>query len=98
MEGKRSLNYSTRMCGNSLCRNYHILDIENIEKSITILFDIHGLSNGIIPKPTTLEKATHTQYVDITGVIHICPMGTIPDPTLDIVNLRLNITRSLFVL
>ena len=89
MEGKRSLYYSIKMCGDSMCRNYHILDIDNIEKAITILFDIHALSNGIIPKQTTLEKATHAQYVDITGTIHIRQMGMIPDPYLDVVNLRL---------
>ena len=77
------------MCGNSMCRNYHIFDIDNIEKAITILFDVHALINGIIPKQTTLEKATHVQYIDITGTIHIRPMGTIPDPYLDVVNLRL---------
>ena len=89
MEGKRSLYYSIKMCGNSVCRNYHILDINNIENAITILFDVHALINGIIPKQTTLEKATHAQYIDITGTIHIRPMGMIPDPYLDIVNLRL---------
>ena len=89
MEGKRSLYYSIKMCGNSMCRNYHILDIYSIEKAITILFDIHALSNGIIPKRATLEKATHVQYIDITGTIHISQMGMIPDPYLDVINLRL---------
>ena len=88
MEGKR-LYYSTKMCGNSMCRNFHTLDIADIEKNIITLFDIHALSNGIIPKPTNLSKATHSQYIDITGVIHIRPMGMIPDPYLDVVNLRL---------
>ena len=89
MEGKRSLYYPIKMCGNSMCRNYHILDINSIENAITTLFDVHTLIYGIIPKQTTLEKATHAQYIDITGTIHIRPLGRIPDPYLDIVNLRL---------
>ena len=88
MEGKR-LYYSKKMCGCTMCRNYHTIDIENIEENIIALFDIHALNNGIIPKPTTLLRATHSQYIDITGTIHIRPMGMVPDPFLDVVNLRL---------
>ena len=72
-----------------MCRNYHTITIENIKKNIIALFDIHALNNGIIPKPTTIPRATHSQYMDITGAIHIRPIEMIPAPLFDIVNFRL---------
>ena len=88
MEGKR-LYFSTKMCNSTGCTNYHSILVEKIEASIIALFDIHALSNRIIPKPTTISEATHMQYIDVNGTVHIRPSGMVVEPLSSIVNFRL---------
>ena len=88
MDGKR-LYFSTKMCDPTCCSNYHSILVGKIETSIIALFDIMALSNGIIPKPTTVSKATHVQYIDVNGTIHIRPSGMVVEPLSSIVNFRL---------
>ena len=88
MEGKR-LYFSTKMCNSTGCSNYHSILVENIEANIMALFDIHALSNIIIPKPTTISETTHMQYIDVNGTIHIRPSGMVVEPLSSIVNFRL---------
>ena len=88
MEGKR-LYFSKKMCDSMFCSNYHSILVGKIETSIMTLFDISALSNGIIPKPTTLLEATHMQYIDVNGTIHIRPSGMVVEPLSSIVNFRL---------
>ena len=88
MEGKR-LYYSTKMCHSTVCQNYHMNVVEKMESIIMTLFHIHALSNRIVPKPTTISQATHMQYIDVNGTIHICPSGMVVEPLSSIVNFRL---------
>ena len=87
MEGKR-LFYNTKTCDSTGCGNYHMAVVEKIEANINALFDIHALNNRIIPKSTSISVATHMQYMDINGVIHIRPTGMAPPVLSDIVNFR----------
>ena len=88
MEGKR-LYFSTKMCDSTCCSNYHSILVKKIEENIIVLFDIHALINGIIPKPTTISESTHMQYIDVNGTIHIRPSGMVVEPLSSIVNFRL---------
>ena len=88
MEGKR-LYFPTKTCDLTGCVNNHIVAIEKIENYIISLFDIQALNTRIIPKPTCVEKATHMQYVDINGTIHIRSRGLETQVFSDIVNFRL---------
>ena len=88
MEGKR-LYFTTKTCDSTGCVNNHMAVIEKIEKNIIALFDIQALNNRIIPKPACLEGATHMQYMDINGTIHIRPRGLESQVLSDIVNFRL---------
>ena len=88
MEGKR-LYFSTKMCNSTSCSNYHSVLVKKIEANIMALFDIHALSNRIIPKPTSISEATHMQYIDVNGAIHIRPSGMVVEPLSSIINFRL---------
>ena len=88
MEGKR-LYFSTKMCDSTCCSNYHSILVKKIETSILALFDIHALSNGIIPSPRTISESTQMQYIDVNGTIHIRPSGMVVEPLSSIVNFRL---------
>ena len=88
MDGNK-LFYKTKTCESTGCRNYHMAVVEKIESNIVVLFDIHALNNRIIPKSTSLSEATHMQYMDINGTIHIRPRGLEPRVLSDIVNFRL---------
>ena len=88
MEGKR-LFFPTKTCDSTGCVNNHTAGIENIENYIIALFDCQLLDNRILPNPTCLEKATHMQYMDINGTIHILPRGLETQVLSDIVNFRL---------
>ena len=88
MEGKR-LYFSTKTCDSTVCQNYHMAVVEKVETNMVALFDIHALNNRIIPKATTLSQATHMQYMDINGTIHIRPTGMVPEALSNIVNFRL---------
>ena len=95
MEGKR-LYFSKKSCGSSFCVNYHSILVNQIETTITVLFDIFALSHEISPIPVSLLEATHIQYIDINGTIHIYPFGTVVDPISSIVNFRLLKSTELF--
>ena len=88
MEGKK-LFYNTKPCNLTVCGNYHMAVVEKIETNIVVLFDIHALNNRIIPKSTSISEATHMQYMDINGTIHIIPMNVGPPMLSDVVNFRL---------
>ena len=88
MEGKR-LYFSTKTCNFTGCQNYYMAVVEKIEANMFALFDIHALNNRIIPKPTTISQATHMQYMDINGTIHIRPCGMVAEALSCIVNFRL---------
>ena len=88
MDGKRFI-YTTKTCSSTGCVNYHTVLVEKIEKNIITLFDIHALNNRIIPKSTSLSEATHMQYIDINGTIHIQPRGLESQVLSDIVNFRI---------
>ena len=89
MEGKR-LFYDLKMCDATDCVNNHAPKIEKIENHIIGLFDSQLVANNIVStRPTCLERATHIQYVDINGTIHIRPRGTETQVLSDIVNFRL---------
>ena len=88
MEGKR-LYYNTKVCASTACANNHLTAIEEIEDNIVVLFDIQAMNSSIIPKSTTIERATHMQYMDINGFIHILPIGLETIMLTDIVNFRL---------
>ena len=79
MEAKR-LYYSTKMCHSTVCQNYHMNVVEKMEAIIMTLFDTHALNNRIVPKPTTISEATHMQYIDVNGTIHIRPSGMVVEP------------------
>ena len=87
MEGKR-LVYDKKMCNRVECLYPHINLINKLEDNIVILFDMHALSNGIIPGKATIEGVTHSQYIDINGVIHIRQIGDEPF-FFDIINFRI---------
>ena len=73
MEGKR-LFYNTKMCDATNCANNHASKIEQIEKHIITLFDSQLSDNNIVfAEPTRLLQATHIQYLDKRGKIHIRP-------------------------
>ena len=63
--------------------------VEKIEANIIALFNIHALNNRIIPRSTSLSQATHMQYIDMNGTIHIRPSGMVPESLSNIVNFRL---------
>ena len=95
MEGKR-LYFSKKSCDFSFCVNYHSILVDQIETTITVLFDMFAISHGISPIPTSLLEATHIQYIDINGTIHICPFGMVVEPISDIVNFTLLKSTELF--
>ena len=95
MEVKR-LYFSKKSCDSTFCSNYHSLIVGEIETSIIALFDMFASSHGIVPIPTTLLEATHIQYIDINGTIHICPFGMVVELISDIVNFRLLRSFELF--
>ena len=95
MEGKR-LYFSKKRCDSSFCENYHSIIVNQIETTITVLFDMFALSHGIRPIPVSLLEATHIQYIDINGTMRICPFGTLVDTISDIVNFRLLKSLELF--
>ena len=95
MEGKR-LYFSKKRCDSSFCENYHSIIVNQIETTITVLFDMFALSHEISPIPVSLLEATHIQYIDINGTMHICPFGTVVNPISDIVNFRLLKSTELF--
>ena len=87
MEGKR-LYFSKKRCDYAFCANYHSILLNQIETTITVLFDMFALSHEISPIPVSLLEATHIQYIDINGTMHICPFGMVVDPISSIVNFR----------
>ena len=95
MEGKR-LYFSKKSCDSAFCVNYHSILVDQIETTIMVLFDMFALSHEISPIPTTLLEATHIQYIDINGTMHICPFGMVVEPISDIVNFRLLKSTELF--
>ena len=95
MEGKR-LYFSKKSCGSTYCSNYHSIIVGEIESSIVLLFDMFAISNEINPTPVSILEATHIQYIDINGTMHICPFGTVVEPVSDIVNFRLLKSSELF--
>ena len=84
MEGKR-LFFAKKPCNSPV----HKLLVEKIETNILVLFDVHALNNRIIPKYSSLSEATHFQYIDINGTIHIRPTADGSATSSDIVNFRL---------
>ena len=84
MEGKK-LFFVTKSCNSPV----HKLLVEKIETNILTLFDVHALNNRIIPKCSSLLEATHFQYIDINGTIHIRPMREGGLISSDVVNFRL---------
>ena len=84
MEGKR-LFYVIKTCNSTV----HRLLVEKIETNILALFDVHALNNRIIPKSSSISEATHLQYIDINGTIHIRPTADGSATSSDIVNFRL---------
>ena len=95
MEGKR-LYFSKKRCSSTACVNYHSILIEKIESNIIALFDTHALSNRIIPIPVVISEATHMQYIDVNGTVHIRPSGMVVEPISSIVNFRLLIAPERF--
>ena len=95
MEGKR-LYFSKKSCDSAFCVNYHSILLNQIETTITDLFDMFAVNHGINPIPVSLLEATHIQYIDINGTMHICPFGTLVAPIYDIVNFRLLRSSELF--
>ena len=87
MEGKR-LYFSKKRCGSTACVNYHSILVEKIEANIIALFDNHALSNRIIPIPVAISEATHMQYIDVNGTVHIYPSGMVVEHLSSIVNFR----------
>ena len=83
------LFYKIKTCHLTGCVNYHMSIVENVETTMAILFDLHALTNGIIPKSMTISTASHVQYMDINGTIHIRPRAMAPVDPFDIVNFRL---------
>ena len=77
------------MCDATDCVNNHTSKVKKIENYIIALFESQLLDNRILPKPACLEKATHMQYVDINGTIHIRPRGLETQVLSDVVNFRL---------
>ena len=94
MDGKRLFYTTKKKCGSMACQTYHKVLVEKIEKNIIALFNIHVLNNKIIPSSTSLSESTHTQYIDINGVIHIRSKGLESWVMSDIVNFRLLKARS----
>ena len=95
MEGKR-LYFSKKSCDSAFCANYHSILLNQIETTITVLFDMFAINHGISPIPVSLLEATHIQYIDINGTMHIYPFGTVVEPISDIVNFRLLRSFELF--
>ena len=95
MEGKR-LYFSKKSCDSMFCSNYHTIIVGEIESSIILLFDMFAISHGISPIPVSILEATHIQYIDINGTMHICPFGMVVEPIFDIVNFRLLKSSELF--
>ena len=95
MEGKR-LYFSKKRCDSTVCENYHSILVNQIETTITVLFDMFAANHGINPIPVSLLEATHIQYIDINGTMHICSFGTLVDPISDIINFRLLRSYELF--
>ena len=95
MEGKR-LYFSKKSCTSTFCSNYHSIIVGEIETSIIVLFDMFAISHRISPIPVSLLEASHIQYIDINGTIHISPFGTVVEPISDIVNFRLLKSIELF--
>ena len=89
MEGK-TLYFHTKTCDATDCVNNHAPRIEKLENYIVSLFDIQALNNGIIPKTVLFSgMATHMQYMDINGTIHLRSRGNETPVFSDIVNFRL---------
>ena len=95
MEGKR-LYFSKKSCDSTFCSNYHSIIVGEIESSIIVLFDMFAISHEISPIPVSILEATHIQYIDINGTMHICPFGMVVEPISDIVNFRLLKSSELF--
>ena len=89
MEGNR-LFYTIKLCDATNCVNNHVPKVEKIEKHIIAWFNYQLLANNLAPfvspGPTYLSQATHIQYIDTDGTVHISP---IERPPYNIVNFRL---------
>ena len=92
MEGNR-LFYTIKMCDATNCANNHIFKVETIEKGIIACFNHQLSANNLLhfvsPGPTYLARATHIQYLDTDGTIHIRPKSTEKQLTPNIINFRL---------
>ena len=92
MEGNR-LFYTIRLCDATNCVNNHISKVEKIEKHIIEWFNYQLSANNLAPfvspGPTYLAQATHIQYLDTDGIIHIQPKVTKKQLTPNIINFRL---------
>ena len=92
MEGNR-LFYTLKLCDATNCANDHVSMVEKIEKNIIANFNYQLSANNLTPfvspGPTYLAQATHIQYIDTNGIIHIHARATGKQLTPNIVNFRL---------
>ena len=92
MEGNR-LFYTLKMCDATNCVNSHVPKVEKIEKHIiewlNYQLSVNNLTPFVLPEPTYLARATHIQYIDTDGIIHIRPKATEKQLMPNIINFRL---------
>ena len=93
MEGNR-LFYTIKLCDATNCVNSHVPKVEKIEKHIIARFKYQLSANNLAlfvsPGPTYLAQATHIQYIDTNGIIHIKPKKVMKElPLYNIINFRL---------
>ena len=87
------LFYNIKLCDATDCINNHLPKIDKIERHVKQCFDHHlvrdNLFNYVLPGQSTISEATHMQYLDMEGNIHIIPLSTKDPLTPLIINFRL---------
>ena len=91
--GTDALFYKLKLCDATNCANHHVAMVEKIEKNIIDNFNYQLSANNLDPffntNPAYVVEATHIQYIDENGIIHIRPRATEESVVPNIINFRL---------
>ena len=89
-----NLFYCIKLCDEPDCFKEHIAKIYKIEDHIKCCFKAHivrdKLFNYVLSHNATVSEATHMQYLDAEGFIHIASLASEePLPGSQVINFRL---------
>ena len=87
------LFYGIKLCDETDCFINHLAKIYKIEKHVKWCFDNHlvrdKVFNYVLSSQSTVSEATHMQYLDTEGNIHIFPLSSKDPLPSSIINFRL---------